>query len=328
MNKIITRAITKRIFSSVLVLFLVITFVFFLLRMAPGDPAQKFLSPNFSPQLAEQISKSFNLDKSVPEQYISFVANLFTGNLGSSYTYRLPVTKVVYEYLSFTIIFSLIAFLIQTIISFWLAVRSVKNINGSFDRSVDKLSLLVYATPSFVIGLILILIFSVQLDLFPTSGTKSLNNSELPFISRMLDYFSHLFLPLITLTAGGIAVFYRYIRDNINDIYNQNFILNLRAMGCSEQTILRKHIIPNALGPFLSIAGIELGILFGGALITEVIFGLPGMGRLTIAAIFERDYPLVMGCTLAAAFLMILSNLIADLVKIKIDKRLIKDLLQ
>lgn len=296
--------------------------------MAPSDPAQKFLSPNFSPQLAEQISKSFNLDKSVPEQYISFIINLFTGDLGSSYTYRLPVVDVVLGYVTFTVLFALLAFIIQTIISFWLAITSVKNINSCFDKTADKLSLLIFATPSFVIGLILIMVLSVQLDLFPTSGIKSLNNSELPFISRMLDYLSHSFLPLITLTAGGTAVFYRYIRDNLNDIYNHSFILNLRSMGYSESTILRKHVLPNTLGPFLSIAGIELGILFSGALITEVIFGLPGMGRLTISAIFERDYPLVIGCTFAAAFLMILSNLFADLVKIKIDKRLVKDLLQ
>jgi peptide/nickel transport system permease protein len=209
-----------------------------------------------------------------------------------------------------------------------MAVKAVKKINGFFDIVADKLSLLVYAMPSFVIGVFLILIFSVQLDLLPTSGVKSLNNSELSFLSRILDYVAHLILPLITLTAGGIAVFYRYLRDNINEIYNHSFIINLRSMGYDEKTILRKHVFPNTLGPFISIAGVELGILFGGALITEVIFGLPGMGRLTISAIFERDYPLVIGCAFTAAFLMILSNFIADLVKIKIDKRLMRDLLQ
>lgn len=328
MNKEITRAIVRRVLSSILVLFLVITFVFFLIRLAPGNPTQKFLSPDFSPQLVEQISKSFNLDKSVFEQYLSFAANLFTGNFGTSYTYRQPVTKVIYEYLSFTVLFTLIAFALQTFFSFLLAVKSVKKINGIFDRLADKLSLLFFSTPSFVIGLLLILVFSVQLNLFPTSGIKSLDNAELPFVNRWLDYLHHLILPVITLTAGGIAVFYRYIRDNMNDIYNHNFVLNLRAMGYSESTILRRHILPNTLGPFLSIAGIELGILFGGALITEVIFGLPGMGRLTISAIFERDYPLVIGCTFAAALLMIISNLIADLIKVKIDKRLVKDLIQ
>lgn len=328
MNKVITKALAKRVTSSIFILFLVITFVFFLIRLAPGNPAQKFLSPDLSPQLAEQINKSFKLDKSVTEQYFSFVANLFTGNLGSSYTYRQPVVRVIYEYLLFTVLFTLIAFTLQTLISFFIALKSVKNVNGLFDRTANKLSLLIYSTPSFVTGIILILFFSVQLNLFPTSGIKSLDNADLPFFSRLLDYLHHLILPTITLTAGGIAVFYKYIRENLNDIYNQNFVLNLRSMGYSENIILRKHILPNTLGPFLSIAGIELGILFSGALITEVIFGLPGMGRLTISAIFERDYPLVIGCTFFAAFLMIISNFIADLIKVIIDKRLVKDLLQ
>ena len=328
MNKFITGAIVKRILSSVIIIFLVITFVFFLVRLAPGNPAQKFLSPGFSPHLAEQVTKSFNLDKTPLQQYFAFLKNLLTGDFGTSYTYRQPVLQVLSNFLAFTILFSLTAFLIQAAISLLLAIKSVKNINGPMDKLADKISLFIFATPSFVIGLLLILVFSVQLDLFPTSGIKSLDNSELPFFSRMLDYVSHLILPLATLTAGGIAIFYRYLRDNLNDIYNHNFILNLRSMGYDENTILIKHVFPNTVGPFLSIAGIELGILLGGALITEVIFGLPGIGRLTVSAIFERDYPLVIGCTFSAAALMIISNLIADLVKIKIDKRLVKDLLQ
>lgn len=328
MNKVIIGAISKRVLTSVMVLFLVITFVFFLVRLAPGNPAQKFLSPDFSPQLSEQVLKSFSLDKPVLQQYLSFIKNLFTLDLGISYTYRRPVTLVVFEFLSFTFVFALFAFIIQSIISFWLAVLSVKNRNGLIDKLTDKISLLIFATPSFVIGLILILIFSVNLDLLPTAGLKSIDNDQMSYVNRMLDYLSHLILPLITLSAGGIAIFFRYIRDNLNDLYNHNFVLNLRSMGYDEKTILRKHVLPNTLGPFLTIAGIELGILLGGALITEVIFGLPGMGRLTISAIFERDYPLVIGCTFAAASLMIISNFIADVFKIIVDKRLVKDLLQ
>lgn len=328
MNKVIIGAISKRVLTSIMVLFLVITFVFFLVRLAPGNPAQKFLSPDFSPQLSEQVLKSFSLDKPVLQQYLSFIKNLFTFDLGISYTYRRPVTLVVFEFLSFTFVFALFAFIIQSIISFWLAVLSVKNRNGLIDKLTDKISLLIFATPSFVIGLILILIFSVNLDLLPTAGLKSIDNDQMSFLNRILDYLLHLILPLITLSAGGIAIFFRYIRDNLNDLYNHNFVLNLRSMGYDEKTILRKHVLPNTLGPFLTIAGIELGILFGGALITEVIFGLPGMGRLTISAIFERDYPLVIGCTFAATSLMIISNFIADIFKIIVDKRLVKDLLQ
>ena len=134
-------------------------------------------------------------------------------------------------------------------------------------------------------------------------------------------------LPLATLSLGGIAVFYKYLRDNLEETYNKSFVLNLRANGVDEKTILLKHIIPNAIGPLIAVAGVELGILFGGALITEVIFALPGMGRLTINAILSRDYPLVIGCTFVSGVLVILSNFAADLLKAKIDKRLIKGIL-
>jgi len=122
-------------------------------------------------------------------------------------------------------------------------------------------------------------------------------------------------------------MFYKYLRDSLEEVYQQNFILNLRASGYDEKIILIKHVMPNALQPLISIAGIELGILLGGALITEVIFGLPGMGRLMMDSIFSRDYPLVTGCAFTAGLLMIISNFIADLIKMKLDKRMIRGLM-
>jgi peptide/nickel transport system permease protein len=136
-----------------------------------------------------------------------------------------------------------------------------------------------------------------------------------------------LVLPLITLSAAGIALFYKYIKESMDEVLHQTFVINLRAAGMSEKKILRKHVIPNALRPLISVAGIELGILLGGALITEVIFSLPGVGRLTIDSILSRDYPLVIGCVFTAGVVMILANFLADIIKLKIDKRLIKGIL-
>ncbi len=134
-------------------------------------------------------------------------------------------------------------------------------------------------------------------------------------------------MPLITLTAAGVALFYKYIKESMDDVLHQTFVINLRASGVNENIILRKHVIPNALRPLISVAGVELGILLGGALITEVIFSLPGMGRLTVDSIFSRDYPLVIGCVFTAGAVMILANFLADIIKLKIDKRLIKGIL-
>ncbi len=321
------KVLLKRVVSSLIVLFLLITFIFILLRISPGDPTDKFISPKLSPHLLAHVRDSFNLNSTIWDQYESFVVNLCKGDFGISYNYRMPVFTVVLEYLRFTLIFSIISFAIQIGFGFLLAIISVQKINGTVDRIFSRLSLVIYAVPSFVIGVFLIYLFSVSLKILPSSGLSSFDSADYSFLQSFFDYAKHMVLPLMTLSLGGIAVFYKYLRDNLEETYNKPFVLNFRANGVDERTILLKHIIPNAIGPLIAVAGVELGLLFGGALITEVIFALPGMGRLTINAILSRDYPLVVGCTFVSGVLVILSNLAADLLKAKIDKRLVKRIL-
>lgn len=324
----ISRLVINRIATSLVVLFLLITLIFILLRVAPGDPAQKFISPALSPQLSTNISKSFNLDKPIYVQYISFVGNIITGNFGVSYNYHKPVLSVISDYFLFTFLFSTISLLLQLFVSFFLARAAFKKPGGMLDAVLSKLTLVVYIIPSFVLGLVLVYIFSIKLKILPTSGLKSIDSDDFDFFSSTIDHLSHIILPLITLSLSGIAMFYKYLRDNLEETRSKTFVTNLKAMGIHETEIFYKHILPNAIRPLISIIGIEFGVLLSGALITEVIFSLPGMGRLTVNAIFNRDYPLIMGCTFAAAVVMILSNLASDLIKIKIDKRLLTDLMK
>ena len=327
MNKEITKILIKRILSSLLVLFLLITFLFFLLRISPGKPYQKYISPELSPKLSSLVKESFNLNSSLPDQYKSFVINLIRGDFGISYTYRIPVIEVIKKYLPFTLIFSFISFIIQLLMGFFLAVISIKKINGFWDKTISKTSLALYSIPSFVIGVSLIFFFSDLLKIFPSSGLDSFDFNSYNFLGKLADYATHMILPLITLSLGGIIIFYKYLYDNILEVYNKSFVENLRMHGLTEKEITRKHIIPNAISPLISVAGVELGLLFGGALITEVIFSLPGMGRLTVNAILSRDYPLVVGCTFIAGVLVIITNLFADIIKAKIDKRLVKGII-
>lgn len=313
--------------SSAIVLFMMITFIFILLRLSPGDPVQKFISPELSTEIAEKVRASFNLDNSIISQYKSFVVNLLKGDLGVSYGYREPVLNIVFQYLPFTIVFSLISFLVQIIASLLLALLAVKKINGTLDKTLTKLNLVLFSLPSFVVGVFLILILSDIINLLPSSGLRSFDFDSYSVFGKIKDYTLHIIMPVITLSVGGIAVFYRYIRDSLEETMNKQFVINLRANGFDEKTIVLKHIIPNAIGPFIAIAGVELGMLLGGALITEVIFSLPGMGRLAVNAILQRDYPLIIGCTLTAGILVIVSNLLADIIRTKLDKRLIKDIL-
>jgi len=327
MNKDIFKALLKRFVTSLLTLILLVSFLFVLIRLSPGNPTQKYLSAEFSPELQDRITKDFKLDQPIFEQYINFVVNIFKGDFGISYGYRQPVLSVVWQFLSFTLVFAALSFLIQIITASFLALRTIRKKGRLFDTAVLYLSLIVYAIPAFVLGLSLVYIFSVLINIFPSSGLHSLGLESKSFFEKIIDYFYHLSLPLLTLSLAGIALFYKYLRESLEDVYKQNFILNLRASGYDEITILKKHVLPNAIRPLLSIAGVELGVLLGGALITEVIFSLPGMGRLMMDSIFARDYPLVVGCALIAGLLMIASNFLADIIKMKIDKRLIKGLI-
>jgi peptide/nickel transport system permease protein len=327
MKSEIIKTLFVRFLSSVLTLFLLVSFLFIIIRLSPGDPTDKYISAKLGSELSERIAEKFSLNQPVTNQFFSFVANVFSGDMGVSYNYRLPVFEVIWEYFSFTLVFASISFIFQMSLSIWLALWVIKKQKKWLNKFVTDSSLFIYSIPAFVLGVALIYIFSVSLNLFPISGLKSLDYDKLSFFSQLLDKLHHLVLPLITLTAAGVAMFYKYIKESMDEVLQQTFVTNLRASGVDENIILLKHVIPNALRPLISVAGVELGILLGGTLITEVIFSLPGMGRLTVDSIFSRDYPLVIGCVFTAGAVMILANFLADIIKLKIDKRLIKGIL-
>ena len=327
MNTSILKVILKRFFSSLLTLFLLVSFLFIIIRLSPGDPTDKYVSAKLGNELSEKIAEKFSLDQPVIDQYFSFLLNASNGDLGISYNYRLPVFKVVWEYFSFTLVFAGISFILQLTLSIALSLWVTKKQSNNLERFVSNSSLFVYSIPSFVLGVALIYLFAVNLNLFPISGVKSLDYENLSFLSKILNRLYHLVLPVVTLSAAGIAMFYKYIKESIDEVLQQSFILNLQASGVSENEILRKHVVPNALRPLISVAGVELGLLMSGALITEVIFGLPGMGRLAIDSVLSRDYPLVIACVFTAGTMIILANFIADIIKLKVDKRLIKGIL-
>ncbi|MGE5399532.1 MAG: ABC transporter permease [Ignavibacteriales bacterium] len=323
MNMELFKALLKRLISSLIVLFISISIIFLLIRVSPGDPAQKFLGPGLSPRLLENVKASYSLNNSLSEQYFYFVKNFLSLNLGVSYTYRLPVLSVIAEYLPFTLLFSLLSFLIQIFCSIVLVIFAGKYRGRIIDHLISRSFLALYSVPAFLIGLGLIYIFSVKLNMLPSSDLRS-PEVQGQILSQIWDIVSHLILPLLTLSLPGLAIFYTYLRDNTEEIYNKPFITYLRSMGVSEKTILKKHIIPNAISPLISVAGIELGLLFSGAFITEVIFSLPGLGRLTMNAVFSRDYPLIIGCTFVSGLLILITNLAADFIKFRIDKRYLK----
>lgn len=316
-----------RILSSLLTLFLLVSLLFFLIRLSPGDPSDKYISAKLGSVLSKKVEQEFSLNQPITQQYISFVSNIFRGELGISYNYHQPVFKVIWEYFSFTIIFALLSFSIQISLSIWLAIKISRKKNRVIEKLTENLALFVYSIPAFVLGVGLILIFSVEIDLLPISGVQSIDYDEMNLLSQLLDLLRHLILPLITLSVPGIAMFYKYIKESMDEVVHKTFITNLKSSGVNDKIIFRKHVLPNALKPLISVAGVELGILLGGTLITEVIFSLPGIGRLAIDSILSRDYPLVIGCVFTAGAVVIVANFLADIVKLKVDKRLIRGIL-
>lgn len=320
-KKEIIKSISKRLLSSIFVVFIIISVIFVLIRLAPGDPSQKYITPELSSVLSENIRQNFHLDEPIYIQYVNFVWNLFNGDLGMSFHYKKPVIDVIFEVLPFTIKFSFIVFTCQFVISFILAFISMKNMGKRLDSIISKTTLFLYSIPLFVSGLLLLLLFSVLLEWLPFSGLESIDKSDLTGIEKYLGYLKHLTLPVITLSMGYIPIYYKYLRETIDPLYDVSFIVHLKGNGVSNNKLFLSHIFPNTINPILAIVGIDLGNLLGGALIIEVIFGLPGMGRLTIFAVFERDYPLIIGCCIFSSIFMLLANLIADIIRSTIDKR-------
>ena len=321
------KIISLRFLSSLLTLFLLISFLFVLIRLSPGNPTDKYISAKLGSELSEKVAEKFSLDQPITDQYFAFVKNIVKGDMGISYNYRQPVFIVMWKYFSFTLLFASTSFILQITISILLSVCVTKKHNNKLNNIISNSSILVYSIPAFVLGVALIYIFSIGLNLFPISGLHSLDYENLSFAGKVIDTLHHLILPLVTLTSAGIAMFYKYTKDSVDEVLGQTFITNLRASGVVENIILKRHIIPNSLRPLISVAGVELGILLGGTLITEVIFSLPGMGRLTIDSILSRDYPLVIGCVFTAGSVMIIANFLADILKLKLDKRLLEGIL-
>lgn len=327
MSSEFAKILVKRIISSVIILFLVISFIFILIHVSPGNPSQKFISPTLNQKLFEEIRDSYKLKDSLIDQYLVFLANSVSGDFGISFNYRKPVWDVIQKYFTFTIIFGIVSFVFQILISFMLVFISIKLRNTLFQKFITNMNLILYSTPVFVSGILLIYIFSFHFHILPSSGIKSFNTGTQSFVMNVIDYLRHLILPFIVSSFTAIPIYYKYLYGSIKDLGKSNFVKNLELMGVSKRTILIKNILPNSLGTLISVAGVELGVLLSGSVIVETIFGLPGMGRLTLSAVITRDYPLVIGAAVLSSLIILVVNLLADVLKVYIDKRLLKSVL-
>lgn len=295
---------------------------FFVMHLAPGDPTSLFTDPNIDPMDLARIRANWGLDKPIIIQYFYWLGNVVRGDFGTSYMSGQPVLKEILERLPNTLLLMVASYILTLLITIPLGVISAVKKGKWFDNLVTVLSFAGMATPSFWLGMMLMLLFSVKLGWLPAVGMYDPLIRDQGVGVRVLDLIRHMILPLTTMTVLSLAGITRYQRAAMLEVLNQDFIRTARAKGLPERVVIFKHALRNALIPIVTILGLSLPGLFGGAFIIETIFAWPGMGRLGVLAIFQRNYPLIMGIVVFSAVLIMLGNLLADIGYALVDPRI------
>jgi peptide/nickel transport system permease protein len=285
--------------------------VFLMLRLIPGDPVRIMLGSRATPEAIASLERSLGLDKPIWEQYVYFVRNLLRGDLGISLLHRQPVRELVLERLPATLWLVAYSAVLAVIITVPLAIVAARHKDRAVDQAIRGSTLLTLAMPSFWVGIIFMMVFSLRLDLFPVSG----------FGDDVRDRLYHLFLPSLTVALSLSAILIRSLRSSIIAVTLADFVETARAKGLTERRIMLKHILRNALISTVTILGVNIGWLIGGTVVIENLFGIPGLGALMLTSISGRDYPMVQGITLVFAVLVVGVNILTDLTYAIIDPR-------
>ena len=302
----ILRRIGLRFLLAIPALWLIVTMVFLLAHIVPGDPVQEMLGEGARVEDLNQLRHALGLDFPLATQYARYLAGVVRGNLGESFRYQRPVSRVILEHYPATLELSFVALLACAAIGISAGVLSAHKRGHIEDRAVSVFTLLGLSVPNFALGPVLILLFSVILGWLPVSGRGGL---------------AHLVLPAITLGAALAAILTRMVRIAVIEELSSDYVRTARAKGLSESAVLFRHAFRNALIPILTILGLQFGTLLAGTIVTETIFSWPGIGRLAVTAIQARDYPLLQGCILLIAVSYVLVNLLTDFVYLLVDPR-------
>lgn len=301
MNYLLTRGA-----RSGLTVLLVITFTFFILRMS-GDPAMMILSADAPPEAIEAFRKSWGLDAPLSHQYFGYLGNILAGNFGVSMRNGASAMSLVLEAIPATLAITLPAFLLKLLLGIPAGVFAAFHRNTWIDRLIMSFSVAGHSMPSFVLGVLMVLIFAVSLGWLPSGGYAS---------------WGHAVLPIITLSIGGAAVLARYTRSAMLEVLGQPYIRAASAKGLSWRHVVIRHALPNAAAPILTITGLMLGALIAGAVVVESVFSWPGVGRLIVSAVANRDLAVVQAALLLVTFSMVGANLLVDALNLMIDPKI------
>ncbi len=298
--------ILRRMVQSLIVLAGALVISFVILRVVPGDPAILMLSDMATPDEVERMRIALGVHEPIWVQFGIYLKQIVTGDFGLSYRRGTPALDLVLTYLPATIQLALAALLITIVVAVPLGIVAAVRKNSWIDNALSVAALLGQSLPVFWLGIMLILLVSVQLRLLPTSGYGELR---------------HLILPAFTLAFSNIALVARITRSSMLEVIRQDYIRTARAKGLPERTIMVRHALRNALAPVVTVLGLQIGTLLGGAIITETVFGWPGAGALLVSSITYRDYPVVQVMVVISALIFVVTNLLVDIIYVMLDRR-------
>lgn len=308
------RYLMNRIVGLIAVMFIVATIVFVIIRVTPGDPAAVMLGPEASQQDIAALRTQLGLDRPLPLQYVTWLGQLARGDLGQSIFLNKPVLSALADRAEPTFWLTLMSLLIATAIAVPVGILSAIKRGTVLDQSVLSFSMFTSSVPSFWLGLLLMQVFAVKLGWLPVSGYGGPDAS----IGTRL---SHLILPAVVLGVVNSALITRFIRASMLDVLRDDYVRTARAKGLTETRVILKHAVRNALIPILTVIGLTTALLISGAVVTETVFGLPGVGSLVVSAVLRRDYPVIQGALLVIAAIYVLINLFIDLMYMVVDPR-------
>jgi ABC-type dipeptide/oligopeptide/nickel transport system permease component len=298
------RYVATRLLYMVPVLWLVVSVVFLLIHLVPGDPVAQMLGEGAASADIEAARKAYGLDVPIRQQYVNYWKGVLRGDLGQSLRLQQPVATLIKDAYPSTLLLTLFALIVALAISIPAGVRSARRRNRWDDRLLSFVSLLGISFPNFALGPILILFFAIGMGLLPVSGTALWTQPRT---------WIHLTLPAITLGCALAAILTRMVRTSMLEELSQDYVRTARAKGLPEDTVVYKHALRNALIPVLTVVGLQFGALLAGTIVTETVFSWKGIGRLTVSAISNRDYYLVQGCILTIGLTYIVVNFLTDL---------------
>lgn len=310
------RYVVGRLAQTVVLMVVVTLLTFLLITQAPGGPAI-LLDPNMTPEQTAQLREALGLDQPFYIQYWRWLGQIVQGNFGTSYSVGQPVLDLIKSNLPNTLLLSATALILSVLLAIPAGIISAARRYSAIDHSVTFASFFGISVPVFWYGLILILIFSINLSWLPSGGMRDLEGQ-----SGMIDVIKHLIMPAIVLATANIAQLARYTRSAMVSVLNEDYIRTARSKGLREQIVLYRHALRNALIPVITATGLLIPRLVGGAAVTETVFAWPGMGALAVRSAFARDYPTIMGITLVVSLVVILTTLIVDILYVYADPRI------